>query len=169
MPKKDKEFCVVAKDRMKLFKYMQEEKPEIVSETVKAEENERKSEEIEEKMLSLYKDGYELGKKLKKVKKSDGVFNVLKDMPEEFNIVHGSGGWRTDVMKTGGLVYLFPTLQMHYLGIDDDLILLKKLIPCFKNLSLASGYMNFPKDLENCLKNVENLSLLTASPYVTCI
>lgn len=165
MPKRDREFKVVAQDRVKLFKYMQEEKPEIVVETVKAEE--KKVDDSEEKMISLYKEGHELGKKLKKVKKSDGVFNVLKDMPEEFNIVTGSGGWRTDIVKTGGLVYLFPTLQMHYLGVNDDLILLTKLIPHLKNLSISSGYMSFPKELENCLKQVENLSLLTASPYVT--
>jgi hypothetical protein len=128
-----------------------------------------KNQGAEEQALTRFTHQVDQSRKLKSVAKRTDVFNTLKDMPEEFNIITGSGGWKNEVIETGGPVYLFPCLQLSYFGMNDDLDFLNHILPKFDSLSLASAYMNFPQTLIESLKQVKDLSLLSASPYVITI
>ena len=176
VPKKVDSKRKMIQDRVKLFKFMQDEgldlkveemnrsqDPATGSQGKKAHEQ---TQSTDSQALTRFTHQVDQSRKLKSIAKRTDVFNTLKDMPEEFNIITGSGGWKNEVIETGGPVYLFPCLQLSYFGINDDLDFLKHILPKFDSLSLASAYMNFPQELLASLKQVKDLSLLSASPYV---
>jgi hypothetical protein len=156
----------IAEERVKMFKFMQEDAEIIDFKYGNSAENERKLKKENENAVALREMAQDQGEKLKKVLRSEDVFNVLKDMPHEMNVITGDGGWKNEVIKTGSTVYLFPSLQMHGFGCDDDFLFMKKILGKFPELYFASGYMAFPDSLLSELSGVEKLSLLTASPYV---
>lgn len=123
----------------------------------------------EGKALKIYNETMEQTDKLKKSLRSEDIFNIIKDMPHDLNIVTGNGGWKSDLVNVGSTVYIFPALQFHRFDCNDDLNYIKELIPKFGSLSLASGYMAFPDELLQELEKVKRLSLISASPYVISI
>lgn len=177
MPKKMDSRRKVIEDRVKLFKFMQNEgldldvgkMNESQEPSMAGNKTDEKNQGAEEQALTRFTHQVDQTRKLKSVAKRTDVFNTLKDMPEEFNIITGSGGWKNEVIETGGPVYLFPCLQLSYFGMNDDLDFLNHILPKFDSLSLASAYMNFPQTLIESLKQVKDLSLLSASPYVITI
>ena len=160
LPKNRKKFISVAKNRMDLFKYMQEDMPGIVP----PEEPSRPADA--EKDIQVYTEAPEQIEKLKKTLKSEDIFNILKDMPHDLNIVTGDGGWKNEVTVTGSTVYLFPALQLYQYGCNDDFQYLSEILPKFENLAISSGYMAFPPQIARELCRVKKLSLLSASPHV---
>ena len=104
------------------------------------------------------------GKKLRTVGRAEDVFNFIKELPRELNIVTGSGGWEDGLAVTGNTVYIFPTLQLGSLGLNDDLHMLQDLVPALPEVTLASGYLNLPTQLITALAKVEKLKIICASP-----
>ena len=104
------------------------------------------------------------GKKLRSVGRAEDVFNFLKDLPSDLNVVTGSGGWDDSLTEVGEAVYLFPTMQLGSLGLTDDMELLKHLLPFLQKATLASGYLNLPSELASMLSTVEEMKIICASP-----
>ena len=65
---------------------MQEDKPEIHYKSEPFDQTENPSD------LQVYNQSPVYTEKLKKALKSEDVFNILKDMPHELNIINGDGG-----------------------------------------------------------------------------
>lgn len=167
IPKKFEDRRKMIQDRVKMFKFMQEEKEDI---KINPEPEFPKDKETPDaSALKILERQADQKTRLKKAIKRTDVFNILKEMPEEYNIITGSGGWKNEIIPTGGPVYLFPSLQMNYFGCNDDYEFLKMILPKFDSLFISSAYMNFPREIIESLKQVEKLSLLSASPYVTAI
>ena len=148
---------------------MQEDKPEIISPSPPLQENYTKADDqqkYEKKSLQLFKEYLDQTKALKAVLKSEDIFNILRDMPHEQNIITGDGGWKNHVTLTGSTVFLFPALQMHQLGCNDDLNYITGLLSKLENASISSGYMGFPNELVTELSKIKHLKLLLASPQV---
>ena len=74
---------------------MQEDKPEIISPSPPLQENYTKADDqqkYEKKSLQLFQESLDQTKALKAVLKSEDIFNILRDMPHEQNIITGDGG-----------------------------------------------------------------------------
>lgn len=143
---------------------MQTEKAPIIP-----PEEPAKTTEKPESSLQEYQETPLQVEALKKVARSEDVFNVLKDMPPEQNIVTGDGGWKNEISTVGGPVYLFPSLQLPQYSCNDDLNYITSLLPRLNEFSLSSGYMAFPQSLITQLSKCAKLNLLSASPEVISI
>lgn len=108
--------------------------------------------------------GIQWGRKLRSVSRPDDVFNFLKDLPSDLNVVTGTGGWDDCLTEVGSAVHLFPTLQLGSLGVQDDWELLRALVPQLQEATLASGYLNLPAEMVEWWKKVERLRIVCASP-----
>lgn len=117
-----------------------------------------------QELVLAAESGVQWGKKLRTVGRAEDVFNFLKDLPSELNIVTGRGGWEESLTATGDAVCIFPTIQLGSLGLNDDLDLLKELIPALQEVTLASGYLNLPSSLTQVLRQMDHLKVICASP-----
>lgn len=83
-----KEFKELTKNRIKVLKYLHndEKKLEFTSNDVKIDEK------LEETQVAYYNEKKDWAKTFRTILKSDDVFNVLKDMPKELNVITGDGG-----------------------------------------------------------------------------
>lgn len=163
-----KVFNKLQEDRIKMLKFMYKtgQRPEFDEfwKTHTAPQPEPAAPEATD--LALF-EAREWGDKLKKLGRSADVYNVLKDMPNQLNVITGTGGWSDKLAEIGSKVYVFPSLQMASAKINDDLEFTKELLQTATDLKIASGYMNFPSSLLSCLKNKHSLQLLCASPAVS--
>mmetsp|Transcript_17314 Transcript_17314/g.31199 ORF Transcript_17314/g.31199 Transcript_17314/m.31199 type:complete len:526 (-) Transcript_17314:554-2131(-) len=164
-----KEFNKLQEDRIKMLKFMYKPKERLEfedfwkSHTTQKKEAAGSQDSQAPTDLALF-EAKEWGQKLKMIGKSSDVFNVLKDMPTDLNIIDGTGGWNNQLAPLGEKVYLFPSLQIATAKVNDDLEFTKELLKTATDLKITSGYMNFPKALRNLLKDTKVLKLLCASP-----
>ena len=117
-----------------------------------------------QELVLAAQQGTQWGKKLRTVGRAEDVFNFIKDLPSDLNIVTGRGGWEDGLTATGNAVYIFPTIQLGSLGLNDDLNMLKELIPTLQEVTLASGYLNLPSSLVQAFSHIEQLKVICASP-----
>jgi len=158
-PSVKNKFKSMMKDRVKMLKFIHKDyRPEF-----QVPKPEKSSVETESSLVE-YEPRNQGVQKLKKALKPDQIFNILKDMPNELNIVTGEGGWSDSLTKQGKDVYLFPTLQFEQAHCRDDLELFTELLKTIENVSIASGYMGFPSQTVSILKQKKTLELLCASP-----
>lgn len=105
------------------------------------------------------------GKKLQKLGRAEDVFNLLKDMPEEFNIIKGNSVWENPIAEIGQTVLVFPALQVKTIELNDDLEFTKGLLEHTEKINLTSGYFNLPSWFIKALAT-KDFQLLCASPIV---
>jgi hypothetical protein len=164
--RKKAEFNKVQENRIKMLKFMYNTAPRPDFEEMWARHQSPPEAESPPPTDLALSDGQVWGDRLKKLGNSADVFNVLKEMPTQLNIVTGTGGWNDQLAPVGGKVYMFPCLQNKAANCTDDFDFTSELLKTATDLKITSGYMNFPRSFIELLKDKESVKLLCASPAV---
>jgi hypothetical protein len=165
---KPTEYKECMKNRFNLFRYLHYPDPELTLEQIYKPESNNTQQQVNKDLVTYDTSANIWGKKLQKLSRAEDVFNVLKDMPEEFNIVKGNSVWENALAPVGETVLVFPALQVKTIDLNDDMKFMKGLLENVETINLTSGYFNLPSWFIKSLSKKE-FTLLCASPLVISI